>query len=254
MASRASTSSLAPATLAALSDPPAKLVDGAAFDYFLIEMASTLRESAAVAYARAKRVEQEMLEAGLLPVNPTATATQASMSKKAGGGPPGARDSVTSLSSTRGSKSNAAASQIDEEDEPLRSRLETIGVQVGSRFVERLCAHRQPFDDTLEVMKFVCKDVWVALFDKQVDNLRTNRRGMFQLSDACFKPIQRVSSYLGRGESVKKARVYATFPAGVVRGILQTMGYSGTVVPEITSVPQCTLKVNIKLPKSEMAV
>ncbi|KAJ3518098.1 hypothetical protein NMY22_g13825 [Coprinellus aureogranulatus] len=251
MTSRASTSSLAPVSLASLSDPPVKLVDGAAFDYFLIEMAATLRESAAFAAARAKKIEQEMLEAGLLPVNPTPTTAQASTSKK-GGAASGPRDSVTSLSSNRGSKSIAAASQIDEEDEPLRSRLETIGVQVGSCFAERLCAHRQPFDDTLEVMKFICKDVWVALFDKQVDNLRTNRRGMFQLSDACFKPIQRVSSYLGRSETVKKARVYATLPAGIVRGILQTMGYSGTVVPEITAVPQCTLKVNIKLPKSEL--
>ncbi|KAF6758834.1 trafficking protein particle complex subunit 6B [Ephemerocybe angulata] len=253
MASRPSTSSLAPISLATLSDPPIKLIDGAAFDYFLIEMASTLRESAAFATARTKRIEAEMLEAGLIPAA-TPAVTQ-SISKKAGGGAAGPRDSVTSLSSTRGGKStssSAAASAVDEEDEPLRARLETIGMHVGTCFAERLCAHRPPFDDTLEVMKFICKDVWVALFDKQVDNLRTNRRGMFQLSDALFKPIQRVSSYLGRGETIKKARLYATLPAGIIRGILATMGYSGTVVPEITSVPQCTLKVNIKLPKSEM--
>ncbi|KAJ2915652.1 hypothetical protein MD484_g4778, partial [Candolleomyces efflorescens] len=179
-------------------------------------MASTLRESAAFATARTKRIENEMLEAGLLP---TQAPTQAS-SKKASTAP-GPRDSTTSLASNRPKK--------------------------------RLCAHRQPFDDTLEVMKFICKDVWVALFDKQVDNLRTNRRGMFQLSDAMFKPILRVSSYLGRPETIRKAKLYATFPAGIVRGILSTMGYSGTVVPEITAVPQCTLKVNIKLPKSEMS-
>ncbi|KAJ2928567.1 hypothetical protein H1R20_g8516, partial [Candolleomyces eurysporus] len=243
MASRASTSSIAPISLATLSDPPIKLVDGVAFDYFLVEMTSTLRESAAFATARTKRIENEMLEAGLIP---TQAPTQAS-SKKASTAP-GPRDSTTSLTSNR-----PKSALVDEEDEPLRSRLENIGMHVGSCFAERLCAHRQPFDDTLEVMKFICKDVWVALFDKQVDNLRTNRRGMFQLSDAMFKPILRVSSYLGRPETIRKAKLYATFPAGVVRGILSTMGYSGTVVPEITAVPQCTLKVNIKLPKSEMS-
>ena len=238
MTSRPSTSSIAPAanTLAALAEPPVHLVDGAAFDYFLMEMASTLRESAAFATARAKRIEAEMLEAGRIPS--TSTPTQGSIKKAPSGSGSGPRDSVTSLASTTRPKSTF----VDEEDEPLRVRLESIGMHVGSSFAERLSANRQPFDDTLEVMKFICKDVWVALFDKQVDNLRTNRRGMFQLSDNLFKPIQRVSSWLGRQETVRKARIYAIFPAGIIRGILATMGYSGTVVPEITSVPQCAFR------------
>ncbi len=38
-------------------------------DYFIIEMVATLRESAAVATARAKKIEQEMLEAGADPAS-----------------------------------------------------------------------------------------------------------------------------------------------------------------------------------------
>lgn len=30
--------------------------------------------------------------------------------------------------------------------------------------------------DTLEVIKFVCKDLWMAVFRRQVDNLRTNHK------------------------------------------------------------------------------
>ncbi len=30
--------------------------------------------------------------------------------------------------------------------------------------------------DTLEVIKFVCKDFWQSVFRKQVDNLKTNHR------------------------------------------------------------------------------
>lgn len=30
--------------------------------------------------------------------------------------------------------------------------------------------------DTLEVIKFLCKDFWQAVFKKQVDNLKTNHR------------------------------------------------------------------------------
>lgn len=31
-------------------------------------------------------------------------------------------------------------------------------------------------NDTLERVKFVCKDLWSAVWDKQIDNLRTNHR------------------------------------------------------------------------------
>ena len=30
--------------------------------------------------------------------------------------------------------------------------------------------------DALEVIKFMCKEFWIAAFKKQVDNLRTNHR------------------------------------------------------------------------------
>jgi hypothetical protein len=42
--------------------------------------------------------------------------------------------------------------------------------------IRRLCRDRPLFAETLDVIKFVCKDVWIALWDKQVDNLRTNHR------------------------------------------------------------------------------
>lgn len=30
--------------------------------------------------------------------------------------------------------------------------------------------------DTLEIIKFLCRDFWQAVFKKQVDNLKTNHR------------------------------------------------------------------------------
>ena len=32
------------------------------------------------------------------------------------------------------------------------------------------------FSETLDAIKFICKDIWAACWDKQVDNLRTNHR------------------------------------------------------------------------------
>ena len=118
-------------SLAVLADPPLRQIDGAAMDYFLIEMVATLRESAAVATARSKKIEQEMMDAGLIPPPvPVPTAL-----KKDGSAKDSARDSVTSLVSRTGSA--AGKGTLDEEEEPVRQRLEAIGMHVGANMAER---------------------------------------------------------------------------------------------------------------------
>ncbi|KAF8798233.1 TRAPP complex subunit trs33 [Phlegmacium glaucopus] len=238
MTSRPSIQASSSTTLAALADPPIRQIDGAAMDYFLIELVATLRESAAVATARSKKIEQEMLEAGLIPP----PVTVSSSFKKDNP----ARDSVTSLASKTGSASGGK-SVVDEEEEPVRQRLEAIGMHVGANFSERLCRERPMFTETLDAIKFICKDIWAACWDKQVDNLRTNHRGVYVLQDNAFKPITRLSSWESRADSIKRARLYVAIPAGIIRGALSRLGYAGTVTPEITSLPQCTFQ--IKLPK-----
>lgn len=47
--------------------------------------------------------------------------------------------------------------------------------------------------DILELVKFICKDVWISLFDKQVDNLRTNHRGVYVVSDNAFASLNGLS-------------------------------------------------------------
>ena len=117
-------------SLAALADPPIRQIDGTAMDYFLIEMVAALRESAAVATARSKKIEQEMVDAGLIP---PPIAVPQSLKKESS-----ARDSVTSLVSKAGSASGKGA--WDEEEEPVRQRLEKIGMHVGANFSERLAS------------------------------------------------------------------------------------------------------------------
>ena len=115
------TSSSVTGSLAALADPPLRMIDGPAMDYFAIELVNTLRASSAVAVARTKKIEQEMTEAGLL--SPIPQAPPAVPSK---------RDSLASVSSKMESKTAA-----DDEDEALRLRLESIGMHVGANVAER---------------------------------------------------------------------------------------------------------------------
>jgi hypothetical protein len=114
---------MVPQNLAALADPPIRQIDASAMDYLLIEMVNTLRVSSAVAAARSKKIEQEMIEAGLLPPPPPPALSLPTKNDPA-------RDSVTSLSRTAGKT-------ILDEEEGLRTRLEGIGMHVGANFTER---------------------------------------------------------------------------------------------------------------------
>ena len=158
-------------SLVTLADSQHRLMDAAAMEYFLIEAVQTLRHSSAVADSRVQKIEDEMIEAGLIPPTPP---PQVKAKKDA------QLDSVTSASS-------------DEEEEGLRARLEAIGLHVGANITERcasyiilqsrthtdvprLCHGRAGFTDTLDIVKFLCKELWSTCWDKQVDNLRTNHR------------------------------------------------------------------------------
>lgn len=67
---------------------------------------------------------------------------------------------------------------MDEETERdlVFKRLDTLGYRVGQGLVERFAKDRPRFDGTLDCIKFLCKDLWMLLFRKQIDNLKTNHR------------------------------------------------------------------------------
>jgi len=55
-------------------------------------------------------------------------------------------------------------------------RLEKLGFRVGLALSERFSRDRPRLTDNLDVIKFVCKDIWTIVFKKQIDNLKTNHR------------------------------------------------------------------------------
>ena len=55
-------------------------------------------------------------------------------------------------------------------------RLERLGFRVGQGLCERFSRDRPRFTDHLDVIKFICKDLWGVLYKKQIDNLKTNHR------------------------------------------------------------------------------
>ncbi|XP_059008194.1 trafficking protein particle complex subunit 6A isoform X1 [Mustela lutreola] len=54
--------------------------------------------------------------------------------------------------------------------------LEGMGFRVGQALGERLPQETLAFREELDILKFLCKDLWVAVFQKQMDSLRTNHQ------------------------------------------------------------------------------
>jgi hypothetical protein len=255
-----STSSLVASSLSSLADPPIRYIDAAAMDYFLIEMVHTLRASSSVALERTRSIEKEMIEAGLLPpVKPGKANAGGGMGTGAHTPTKSVKKQELRESASSGSlvlKTGVAAVEDPEED-ALKLRLEAIGVHVGGNIAERsvlntraertetlklrdcrLCRDRPRFAETLDAVKFVCKEVWSTCWEKQVDNLRTNHRvcclslfqceckahysfhkGVYVLQDNQFKPLSRISSYDGPQEALRRARAVRTASVQLSRDV-----------------------------------
>ncbi|PGG98550.1 hypothetical protein GX51_06746 [Blastomyces parvus] len=134
--------------------------------------------------------------------------------------------------------------KLDEEEhrEATFYRLETLGFRVGQGLAERFSRDRPRFTDNLDVIKFLCKDFWTILFRKQIDNLKTNHRGVYVLTDNAFRPLIRMSMS-NRSEATAKAQSYLWFPCGIIRGGLASMGITATVQAESSDLPSATFQI-----------
>ncbi|EQL00180.1 Transport protein particle (TRAPP) component [Ophiocordyceps sinensis CO18] len=130
----------------------------------------------------------------------------------------------------------------DEELDAVHFRLESLGYRVGQGLVERFSRDRPRFNDTLDVIKFLCKDLWSLVFGKNIDNLKTNHRGVYVLTDNVFRPFSRMSTEAG-GQAVARAQPFLWFPCGIVRGALAALGMNATVQAEVNDLPGAVFQI-----------
>ncbi|MCO5548617.1 hypothetical protein L7F22_002077 [Adiantum nelumboides] len=136
-----------------------------------------------------------------------------------------------------------------------------LGVSVHKPFAW-YTKERPRFGDHLEAIKFICKDFWAEIFKKQVDNLKTNHRGVFVLQDNRFRWLTHISldypMYNADGVSMENsltntavmaaraAGPYLYFPCGLIRGALTNLGVPCDVSAEVASLPACSFIIRIK--------
>ena len=155
--------------------------------------------------------------------------------------------------------------QADEEAltvaaEMAAAKLERMGYAVGYRLTERLAQHKVwqavPNQDTaaavasqqLEAVKFLCKDVWSHVFNKQIDKLQTNHRGVFVLKDSQLSWLTRFPA--GTEQARVTAMRFLAFPCGLVRGCLSNLGIPAVVSCDFLADGQkmaaCSFNIKVK--------
>jgi len=80
--------------------------------------------------------------------------------------------------------------------EAMSGKLERVNFNVGRRYAERLCRERteRMSLESIDIVKFVCRELWTELFRKPVDKLQTNNKGTYVLQDYSFRPLRYLST------------------------------------------------------------
>ncbi|KAI9689594.1 MAG: Trafficking protein particle complex subunit 33 [Bathelium mastoideum] len=198
-------------------DPHANLLNVSCFDFLLIELVP-------LAYRLAsEQAEREAEWIGGKGTKGGSDAGGGTRGRGIGGGAPGGKGSVASA--------GGGTEGADGEDEDVRENARW-----------RFSRDKPRFTDTLDVIKFLCKDIWTIVFRKQIDNLKTNHRGIYVLTDGTFKPLSRTSTEKGEG-ALARAQPFLWFPSGIIRGALAGMGITASVQGETSGLPGATFQI-----------
>jgi hypothetical protein len=104
------------------------------------------------------------------------------------------------------------------------SILENAGFKVGERIASRLTKDLPIFQNNMDITKFICRDFWKECYQKQIDNLKTNNKGTYVLTDSNFKYLIKLSGS-NEKETLEAAKHYVIFPCGLIRGAMHSLGY-----------------------------
>lgn len=106
----------------------------------------------------------------------------------------------------------------------------------------RLAAQRDRPAEVLDVVKYVCRELWSELHQKPVDKLQTNNKGIFVLQDFSYRWTRYLSPPAGAGagapSSAELSLKYVLFPCGLIRGALAAFGLAAAVNADVSGTPR----------------
>eukprot|EP01097_Dermamoeba_algensis_P009888 TRINITY_DN7118_c0_g1_i1.p1 TRINITY_DN7118_c0_g1~~TRINITY_DN7118_c0_g1_i1.p1 ORF type:complete len:178 (-),score=35.86 TRINITY_DN7118_c0_g1_i1:217-687(-) len=137
--------------------------------------------------------------------------------------------------------------RTSKDSQEVFKKLDNIGFRVGYCLIERYTKDRHRFTEMLEIMKFICREFWTGIFKKQIDNLKTNHKGVYVLHDERFPWLAHLSTCTGSGKTAQEmAYTYVVFPCGLIKGALSNLGVAANVTVEVELPQQCTFTIKLK--------
>ncbi|KAH9842220.1 TRS33-TRAPP subunit of 33 kDa involved in targeting and fusion of ER to golgi transp [Teratosphaeria destructans] len=240
-------------------DPRNPKVAASALDFLLIELVPLAQRITGQLHAQEQAMQEEYRRSRLF--NKTAAKRPANAQAGSEGTSAAAvtvadgsvKDSVAGTVATEaGTMTTLGFPAMDEHTrEGVFWRLDGLGYRVGQGLVERFSVNKPRPSTPLDAIKFICKDLWTVVFRKQIDNLKTNHRGIFVLTDNRFQPLSRMSVDRRAGpkaadEAIARAQTYMYFPCGVLRGALAGLGIEATVEGSSAEIPAATFQIKTK--------
>lgn len=120
----------------------------------------------------------------------------------------------------------------------LQTEVEQLGSQLGRKAIDHLQLKLETKHSTqLEVMRFVCVELWEFVFAHRIDRLSTNSEGVYLLIDEQCRFLSRLSSDAPESPEFKqRAKVFEYYLVGLMKGALTNLGIE----------PSPTIKLRLK--------
>ncbi|SCP05081.1 trafficking protein particle complex subunit 6A, putative [Plasmodium ovale] len=127
----------------------------------------------------------------------------------------------------------------------LSAKMKDMGKSIGVRLIERTLIYKNEFTDVKDILKFIGRDIWYILFNKNADKLQTHRKGVYIIVD------NDIGMYLKHvlidNETNHKnsfIHCFLTLIIGILKGILSRFKIKGYITYSL-EYPHCSFQINI---------
>lgn len=134
---------------------------------------------------------------------------------------------------------------VDDTREMVFYKIEQLGFSAGFHLCSHLIASKPLVTDQLDIVKFICREYWQAVFGKQMDTLKTNHKGTFVLEDLDMALLKPFMNSVAHPDISLMTVVYLALPCGMIRGALHAFGVEAVVKANLSTFPQCSFDLNL---------
>ncbi|CAH8476104.1 unnamed protein product [Schistosoma margrebowiei] len=133
------------------------------------------------------------------------------------------------------------SNSVSSDDSDIRF-LESLGVNVSEKLIEKATKDHARFINELDIVKYVCTEFWSSVYHKQVDTLKTNYQDVYVLIVNDFQPLVKFESI---PEGISEIPKYLAFPSGLLKGALCSLGLNCVVAADCEQPPTCKFTVTV---------